>query len=113
MPRTLQQLTTEGEADAVFERDRAIVYKHSTRCPISSFAYDEVERFVDRHPDAPVYLVDVIANRATSRHIAARTGVTHHSPQVIVLRDGAPVWDRSHDAITAGALERQWELLRD
>ena len=113
MPQTMQRLTSEQEADAVLTQERAILYKHSTRCPISSFAYEEVDAFLERHPDAPVYLVDVIANRATSRYLAAKTGITHHSPQVIMLRDGAPVWDRSHDAITAGALERQWNLLQD
>jgi bacillithiol system protein YtxJ len=36
--------------------------------------------------------------------VAETTGVHHHSPQVILLRDGEAVWDTSHGRITAEAM---------
>lgn len=69
-------------------------------------ALDEVEAFVAAHPDVPVYLVDVRAERALSQSTAARTGIRHESPQVIILRRGAAVWSTSHDDITADAIQR-------
>jgi bacillithiol system protein YtxJ len=69
---------------------------------------DEVEAFLAAHPDVKAYLVDVRAERPLSQQIAARTGVRHESPQVIILRHGAAVWSASHDEITAGAILRNF-----
>lgn len=112
MPNTMQRLTSEQEVDTLFAEERAILYKHSTRCPISSAAYDQVETFLERFPDAPVYVVDVIAHRSTSRYAAEKSGVRHHSPQVIFLREGVAVWDTSHDGVTAREMARRWDELR-
>jgi len=59
------------------------------------------------HPAIPVYLVDVIAQRPLSREIAARLGIRHESPQVIVLRNGAVAWHGSHSDVSAEALAAQ------
>ena len=53
-----------------------------------------------------VALVDVARDREVTWAIAARTGVRHESPQVIVLRGGRVVWTASHFAITTAAVER-------
>ncbi|HEX2190484.1 MAG TPA: bacillithiol system redox-active protein YtxJ [Longimicrobiaceae bacterium] len=102
----MKQLRTEEEAQAAFAEEVALVYKHSTRCPVSLMAHAEVERFAEAHPEVPVYVVDVVFGRPVSRWVADRTGVVHHSPQAILLRRGEPAWDASHMGITAGALER-------
>jgi bacillithiol system protein YtxJ len=49
--------------------------------------------------------VNVSRDRAVSRAIEARTGVRHESPQALVLRGGQAVWDASHFAITAEAVQ--------
>jgi bacillithiol system protein YtxJ len=67
---------------------------------------DEVESFLRERPDLPAYIVHVRSERPLSQQIAARSGVPHESPQVIVLRRGAPVWSASHHEITAEALAR-------
>ncbi|HEX2094415.1 MAG TPA: bacillithiol system redox-active protein YtxJ, partial [Longimicrobiaceae bacterium] len=95
------------EVDAAFEQERALLYKHSTRCPISAAAHGEVQRLLQRHPDAPVYMLDVNLSRDASRYVAERTGIEHHSPQAILLRGGSPAWHASHLDITADALAEQ------
>jgi bacillithiol system protein YtxJ len=50
--------------------------------------------------------VDVRAQRPLSQAIAARSGVPHESPQVILFRCGVPAWSASHHDISAEALER-------
>jgi len=59
---------------------------------------------MDAHPDVPVYWVDVKGQRPLSREIAGRLGITHESPQAILLRRGTPVWHASHSGVTAGAI---------
>ena len=70
-------------------------------------ALDEVESFLRERPDLPAYIVHVRSERPLSQQIAARSGVPHESPQVIVFRRGMPIWDASHHDITAAALTRQ------
>jgi bacillithiol system protein YtxJ len=69
---------------------------------------DEVETFLRKQPNLTAFTVDVRAQRPLSQLIAARSGVEHESPQVIIFRRGTPVWNASHQDITAAALARQF-----
>ena len=100
----MESLTSADDLDAILKAPLAVVYKHSTRCPISALAADQVSEFAEEHPDVPVFVVDVIADRALSRDVATRVGVTHHSPQVIVLSQGRVVWHGSHFDVRAPEL---------
>lgn len=71
-------------------------------------ALDEVETFLRKQPNLTAFTVDVRAQRPLSQQIAARSGVEHESPQVIIFRRGTPVWNASHQDITAAALARQF-----
>jgi bacillithiol system protein YtxJ len=93
--------------DDIIASPLAVLFKHSTQCPTSAAAYKEVERFTAAYPDAPVYLIKVIEERTVSDAIAKRTGVTHESPQVIIVADGTVVYTASHDDITAAEIEEQ------
>jgi bacillithiol system protein YtxJ len=68
---------------------------------------DEVETFLRTRPELPAYIVHVRSERPLSQQIAERSGIQHESPQLIVLRSGAPVWSASHREITAEALARR------
>ena len=103
-------LTAPDQLDALFAAPLALVYKHSTRCPIASAAIVEVRQLLQERPDAPVWIVDVNAQRALSRDIADRTGITHESPQAILLARGEVVYDASHFDIKADDLERQLDV---
>ena len=91
--QTLQQLIAASEDRAV------VVFKHSNSCPISSYAYREMEKF-----DGEVNLLEIQAARDVSNELASITGVRHESPQVIILRDGKAVWNASHYDVKAGAV---------
>lgn len=91
-----------------------VIFKHSTACPISAGAYQNVQRFLSQPPgDCPeFYLVKVIESRPVSNEIASRLGVQHKSPQIILVKDGQPLWSASHygihvDAIAAALKEKR------
>jgi bacillithiol system protein YtxJ len=67
---------------------------------------DEVETFLRQQPNLTAFTVDARAQRPLSQLIAARSGVEHESPQIIVLRRGVPIWNASHHDITTDALVR-------
>ena len=76
-----------------------VVFKHSTTCPISSGAYEEMTAL-----EYPVNIVTVQTARDVSDEIEVQTDVEHHSPQVIVLRNGKAVWNTSHWKVKAEAV---------
>jgi bacillithiol system protein YtxJ len=99
------KINDTAELDQLVERSRetpVILFKHSTTCPISSAAYQQMSE-VDA---AEVSLVVVQSARDVSKEIESRTGIQHESPQAIVLRNGQPVWSASHFNITASAVEQ-------
>ena len=87
--------------DDLLPRAGVVLFLHAPRCRISRRAYDRLARL-----GGEVALVDVSRDHDVKRAIAARTGVRHASPQVIVLRGGRPLWSASHRAITAAAVGR-------
>ena len=103
---TLPALTGEADLERLLTLPDAVVYKHSSRCPFSSWAHDQVARFAAAHPNLPVVLVDVIIDRVLSLTIAERLGVPHESPQALVLRGGSVAWHGSHGAVRADTLAR-------
>ncbi len=92
------------ELERILSADTAILYKHSTICGVSAAAKNEVDQFVADHPDIPVYVIDVRAQRQLSREVADRLQIRHESPQAIVIHNASPVWNTSHFDITAESL---------
>jgi len=103
----MQRITSLEQVDDVFGQDCAILFKHSTRCPLSAGAFEEVERFFDSNPEVSVYLIHAIEDRPISQYVEQKTGVPHCSPQVIFLEDGRATWQTSHAEITSDVLEEQ------
>jgi bacillithiol system protein YtxJ len=78
-----------------------IIFKHSTRCSISSMAKDRLERHWDLDPAAyPVFYVDVLASRPLSNKIADVFAIRHESPQLIILQKGKVIFSASHSEIS-------------
>lgn len=82
-----------------------LIFKHSTSCSISSMAKSRLERQWNFEAEAikPYYL-DLIANRAVSNAVAEHFGVTHQSPQVLLVKEGACVYNASHNSIAVRAI---------
>lgn len=97
-------LTNADSLDELFARSNdipVILFKHSLTCPISSTAYQEMQRL--KHE---VSLIVIQNSRDVSVEVEKRTGIRHESPQVILIRHGSAVWNASHWSITADAVER-------
>ena len=101
----MQPVQDAGELERAFGEPWALVFKHSTRCPVSSAAWRELAAFRKAHPEAVVYVVHVGEQRGPSNGDAAQTGVRHESPQAILLENGRVAWHDSHEGITSDALE--------
>jgi bacillithiol system protein YtxJ len=102
---TIEQLNAVDRAS----HDRPVLlFKHSTRCSISSAALGRLERAWTKEDDErhDAYYLDLLQHRDVSNTIAERYGVEHESPQVLVVRNGKCTYHTSHLGITyAGAME--------
>jgi len=75
-----------------------VIFKHSTRCSVSSMAKNRLER--KSLPDqADFYYLDLIANRNISSKIEDDFKVYHESPQILVIKNGSCTYNESHSGI--------------
>ena len=88
------------------ESGPVFVFKHSTRCPISSRAHSEVGRYIEGAGESglPVYLNYVVESRPVSNEIERSLGIRHESPQLLLIRGGQVVWHTSHGGIRSEAM---------
>lgn len=90
-----------------------LIYKHSSRCNISTIAQYRLEAEWSLLEQAAVlYWVDVISNRQVSNAVASNFEVYHESPQVLLIHEGACIFDVSHLDISVATLKESLAMLR-
>ncbi len=79
------------------------IFKHSTRCGISSMVKRSFEAELKSKTDleSDVYYLDLIQFRDISNQIASKFDVAHQSPQLIIIKDGVVTYNASHSSINA------------
>ena len=100
-------ITDESEIQTIFKsEDYAIIYKHSPSCMTSLMAYRQLKAEVQKATeiDIPLYIVDVLKNRKEARAIADAFDVRHESPQILLVKAGACVYDTSHENVSLKAV---------
>lgn len=96
----LESISDLDQAIELSFQKPVLLFKHSTRCSISSMALNRTESGWDISEEelAPFYL-DLIAHRDVSAAIADKLNVFHQSPQIILVKAGKAVLDASHNEI--------------
>lgn len=97
-------LELESQLEELIEESVKIpvlIFKHSTRCSISSFVLKEFEMDWDSNKVCKCYFLDLIQFRSVSNAIAEKLHVVHQSPQVILLMNKEVVYSASHQSISA------------
>lgn len=82
-----------------------LLFKHSTRCSISSMALNGFERNWSGDVECELYYLDLLKHRDISQKIAELTGVVHQSPQAIVIKGKEIVYEATHSGIDASRIE--------
>ena len=85
-----------------------VVFKHSTRCPVSAMALSRMVPFNDQ---PFVHLVDVIGHRDVSSQLANTFSVMHQSPQLLIVNEGNCIYHTSHMGIWADEVKHQLAML--
>lgn len=100
-------LADPAQLDDLIEKSRAVpqvIYKHSTRCRLSSTVLQRLET-AKCAEGVDFYFLDLLMFRQLSNLVAERFQVRHASPQVLLIRDGQCIFNESHLGITMEDLE--------
>lgn len=104
-----KEFTDEAGLEAIKTASKdmpQIIFKHSTRCSISTMAKSRLERSLAPE-NAVFHYLDLIAHRSISNKIADDFSVEHASPQILVIKNGECVYDESHNAIDMDEIAEQ------
>jgi bacillithiol system protein YtxJ len=105
------ELTTPEEADQFIEQNPlAAIFKAGT-CHKTMQGWGHVQKFLEPREDIPVGIIRVVENRAASNRVAERSGIVHHSPQIILFKGGQPIYELNNWDITPENLEPAKALL--
>ncbi len=86
-----------------------IIFKHSTSCSISAMALNRLERSWDESEMEKVdaYYLDLLSFRDVSNAIEEKFGIAHQSPQILIIKNGACVYDNSHMGINYQSIKEE------
>lgn len=83
-----------------------VIFKHSTRCSISTMAKSRLEK--NALPETgDFYFLDLIKHRSLSDQIAEEFAVPHESPQILLIKNTQCVYEESHSGIRMDELLEQ------
>jgi len=83
-----------------------LIFKHSTRCGVSSMAKNRLEKG-PLSGDVDFYYLDLVKYRQLSNKIAEDFAVYHESPQILLIKNGECVYDESHSGIIMAEIMEQ------
>lgn len=98
----IQHLSKEQSSNGL----TVLLFKHSTRCSISSMALSRLESKWKDDEKIPAYYLDLLNHRDISNEIESLYSVEHASPQVLLIKNGKCVYHASHSAINAAEILR-------
>ena len=102
-------LNDQQQLDQIKELSKTrpqVIFKHSTRCSVSTMAKNRLERNVQPE-QSDFYYLDLLKFRSLSDQVATDFAVFHESPQVLLIRNTECVYDESHNGIQMDEIVEQ------
>lgn len=110
---TWNKLTDINQLNELFAEENntpVLIFKHSTRCSISSMALNKFESQWDENTPCDIYYLDLLNHRDISNAIAEKSGVEHQSPQAILIVKGKVLYHQSHNGISVPVIEQHLNI---
>lgn len=95
-------LVSLDQLDDIAEQSKTrtqLIFKHSTTCGISRMVLNMFTGAYALDGQQDIYFLDLHAHREVSNEVAAKFGVMHQSPQLLILKNGTVTFHTSHGAI--------------
>ncbi len=97
----ITSLSELGDINIESNNIKVLLFKHSTRCSISSAALNRIEsnwKELDSQKIKPYYL-DLLQHRDVSNQIAKMYQIEHQSPQLLLIENGKCIYSETHNGI--------------
>lgn len=101
----IQELETELTDLANFNelidlsyREKVYLFKHSTRCGISSIVFQKFKKKMIETKQR-YFFINIPKHRAISNEVSDSLKIRHESPQLIIIKDGSAAQHGSHYAL--------------
>lgn len=104
-----QALTDVSQLNEIEKRSDTktqVIFKHSTRCGISSMVMKQFVSMYDLDANLDLYYLDLLSHRDVSNEIGYKFQVMHESPQLLIIKNKTTVAHASHGAINVLDLGR-------
>ena len=96
-----------SEIKELSKSETVLIFKHSTRCGISSMVIKRFEKLFDESMKSiKVYYLDLLNYREVSNEVGYLFQVMHQSPQILIIKKETAVFHASHYDITAVNLQQ-------
>lgn len=102
-------LTSESQLEEIKELSNTkpvVIFKHSTRCSISTMAKGRLDR-AEQPEGVDFYYIDLLAYRPVSNKIADVFAVPHESPQLLLIKNAECIYEETHNGIDMDDLKAQ------
>ncbi|SRR5690606_8989134 len=103
--KVLEHIDQIDEIKQASHQKLQLIFKHSTRCIISKMALKNFESDFLLNDVIDAYYLDLIAYRNISNEIADDFGISHQSPQILLIKNRVVVYNESHEGIDANVLK--------
>ena len=103
-------LTTPEQVDQFLAANKAAAIFKAGTCHKTPRRSSTSQAQLEARDDLPLGIIRVVEARPASNHVEEMTGIRHESPQLLLFKDGKPVFDRDNWDITT---ESMAEALQD
>ena len=85
-----------SEIEKLSKTKTQVVFKHSTRCGISSMVMKQFVSAYDVDSNLDLYYLDLLNHRDVSNEVGYKFQVMHQSPQLLIIKNEIVVARASH-----------------
>lgn len=104
--QALNNVSQLDDIEQLSKTKTQVIFKHSTRCGISSMVMNQFVSMYDVDANLDLYYLDLLNHRDVSNEIGYKFQVMHESPQLLIIKNGATVAHASHGGINEIDLSR-------
>jgi bacillithiol system protein YtxJ len=106
--RVVNLTSPEDVEGFLAQNPTSVIFKAGT-CHKTMQGFGFLQEKLEPREDLMVGIIRVVEARPASNLVAEMTGYTHHSPQVILFKEGQPVFERNNWDITPEELDAGFE----